>query len=349
MGGQIAVQLRQITSVAEQQSGGSTFKGYVIRRLALSLVTILVASFLVFMLQRLTPGTIVDAMVGQYMGMNPDEIDIGAARAEIERALGLERPLFEQYASWLGGIVLRGDLGASLWRRTPVLEEIAARWPVTVELGLLGFIVSQIIALPIGIYSAVRQDSLGDYAARSFAIFWVAVPGFWVGTMVIVYTSIWWGYAPPFRYVRFVEDPIANLKILLIPALVLGMGMAGGTMRIARTMMLEVLRQDYIRTSWAKGLRERVILIRHALKNAMIPVVTSIGPQLLLMVGGSVIVEQIFNLPGMGRLTLQAIQTRDYTVVSGVLMIFSVAIVMVNLLIDLSYGYLDPRIRHERK
>ena len=335
--------------MAEQQSGGSTFKGYVIRRLALSLVTILVASFLVFMLQRLTPGTIVDAMVGQYMGMNPDEIDIVAARAEIEQALGLERPLFEQYASWLSGIVLRGDLGASLWRRTPVLEEIAARWPVTVELGLLGFIFSQIIALPIGIYSAVRQDTLGDYAGRSFAIFWVAVPGFWIATMVIVYPSIWWGYAPPFRYVGFFEDPVENLKILLIPALVLGMGMAGGTMRIARTMMLEVLRQDYIRTSWAKGLRERVILVRHALKNAMIPVVTSIGPQLLLMVGGSVIVEQIFNLPGMGRLTLQAIQARDYTVVSGVLLIFSVAIVLINLLIDLSYGYLDPRIRHERK
>ena len=209
-----------------------------------------------------------------------------------------------------------------------MLEEIAARWPVTVELGLLGFIFSQIIALPIGIYSAVRQDSLGDYASRSFAIFWIAVPGFWVGTMMIVYPSIWWGYAPPFRYVRFLEDPIANLKILLIPAVVLGLGMAGGTMRIARTMMLEVLRQDYIRTAWAKGLRERVILVRHALKNAMIPVVTSIGPQRLLMVGGSVIVEQIFNLPGMGRLTLQAIQARDYTVVSGVLLIFSVAIVL---------------------
>ena len=332
----------------ERRSGAGTFRGYVIRRLALSVVTVAVASFLVFTLMRLTPGTVVDAMVAQYRGMNPEQIDIDRARADIERSLGLDRPFLTQYGRWIAGIVLRGDLGESLWRRTPVLREIAARWPVTAQLGLLAFIISQLIALPIGIYSAVRQDTLGDYLGRSFAILAIAVPGFWVGTLVIVYPSIWWGYAPPFTYVGFFEDPIGNLRILFIPAVVLGMGMAGGTMRIARTMMLEVLRQDYIRTSWAKGLKERVIVVRHALKNALIPVVTSAGPQLLLMVGGSVIVEQIFNLPGMGRLTLQAIETRDYTVVSGVLLIFAAAIVLVNLLIDLSYGFLDPRVRNER-
>ncbi len=332
----------------ERRSGAGTFRGYVMRRLALSVVTIAVASFLVFTLMRLTPGTVVDAMIAQYRGMNPEQIDVGRARADIERSLGLDRPFLAQYGSWIAGIILRGDLGESLWRRTPVLREIAARWPVTAQLGLLAFIISQIIALPIGIYSAVRQDTFGDFIGRSFAILAIAVPGFWVGTLVIVYPSIWWGYAPPFRYVGFFEDPIGNLRILLIPAVVLGMGMAGGAMRIARTMMLEVLRQDYIRTSWAKGLKERVIVVRHALKNALIPVVTSIGPQLLLMVGGSVIIEQIFNLPGMGRLTLQAIETRDYTVVSGVLLIFAAAIVLVNLLIDLSYGFLDPRVRDER-
>ena len=332
----------------ERRSGAGTFRGYVMRRLALSVVTIAVASFLVFTLMRLTPGTVVDAMIAQYRGMNPEQIDVDRARADIERSLGLDRPFLAQYGSWIAGIVLRGDLGESLWRRTPVLREIAARWPVTAQLGLLAFIISQIIALPIGIYSAVRQDTFGDFIGRSFAILAIAVPGFWVGTLVIVYPSIWWGYAPPFRYVGFFEDPIGNLQILLVPAVVLGMGMAGGAMRIARTMMLEVLRQDYIRTSWAKGLKERVIVVRHALKNALIPVVTSIGPQLLLMVGGSVIIEQIFNLPGMGRLTLQAIETRDYTVVSGVLLIFAAAIVLVNLLIDLSYGFLDPRVRDER-
>lgn len=332
----------------ERRSGAGTFRGYVIRRLALSVVTVVVASFLVFTLMRLTPGTVVDAMIAQYRGMNPEQIDVDRARADIERSLGLDRPFLTQYGRWIAGIVLRGDLGESLWRRTPVLREIAARWPVTAQLGLLAFIISQLIALPIGIYSAVRQDTLGDYLGRSFAILAIAVPGFWVGTLVIVYPSIWWGYAPPFTYVGFFEDPIGNLQILFIPSVVLGIGMAGGTMRIARTMMLEVLRQDYIRTSWAKGLKERVIVVRHALKNALIPVVTSAGPQLLLMVGGSVIVEQIFNLPGMGRLTLQAIETRDYTVVSGVLLIFAAAIVLVNLLIDLSYGFLDPRVRNER-
>ena len=332
----------------ERRSGAGTFRGYVIRRLALSVVTVVVASFLVFTLMRLTPGTVVDAMIAQYRGMNPEQIDVDRARADIERSLGLDRPFLTQYGRWIAGIVLRGDLGESLWRRTPVLREIAARWPVTAQLGLLAFIISQLIALPIGIYSAVRQDTLGDYLGRSFAILAIAVPGFWVGTLVIVYPSIWWGYAPPFTYVGFFEDPIGNLQILFIPSVVLGMGMAGGTMRIARTMMLEVLRQDYIRTSWAKGLKERVIVVRHALKNALIPVVTSAGPQLLLMVGGSVIVEQIFNLPGMGRLTLQAIETRDYTVVSGVLLIFAAAIVLVNLLIDLSYGFLDPRVRNDR-
>ena len=332
----------------ERRSGAGTFRGYVIRRLALSVVTVVVASFLVFTLMRLTPGTVVDAMIAQYRGMNPEQIDVDRARADIERSLGLDRPFLTQYGRWIAGIVLRGDLGESLWRRTPVLREIAARWPVTAQLGLLAFIISQLIALPIGIYSAVRQDTLGDYLGRSFAILAIAVPGFWIGTLVIVYPSIWWGYAPPFTYVGFFEDPIGNLQILFIPSVVLGMGMAGGTMRIARTMMLEVLRQDYIRTSWAKGLKERVIVVRHALKNALIPVVTSAGPQLLLMVGGSVIVEQIFNLPGMGRLTLQAIETRDYTVVSGVLLIFAAAIVLVNLLIDLSYGFLDPRVRNER-
>ena len=332
----------------ERRSGAGTFRGYVIRRLALSVVTVVVASFLVFTLMRLTPGTVVDAMIAQYRGMNPEQIDVDRARADIERSLGLDRPFLTQYGHWIAGIVLRGDLGESLWRRTPVLREIAARWPVTAQLGLLAFIISQLIALPIGIYSAVRQDTFGDYLGRSFAILAIAVPGFWIGTLVIVYPSIWWGYAPPFTYVGFFEDPIGNLQILFIPSVVLGMGMAGGTMRIARTMMLEVLRQDYIRTSWAKGLKERVIVVRHALKNALIPVVTSAGPQLLLMVGGSVIVEQIFNLPGMGRLTLQAIETRDYTVVSGVLLIFAAAIVLVNLLIDLSYGFLDPRVRNER-
>ena len=221
------------------------------------------------------------------------------------------------------------------------------RWPVTLQLGFMSLIISIIIALPIGIYSAVRQDTFIDNICRSFAILCVVVPSFWLGTIVIVFPSIWWGYSPPLIYTTFTEDPLNNLKMFLLPSLVLGMSLAGGTMRLTRTMMLEVLKQEYVRTAYSKGLKEKTVIMRHAFRNSLIPVVTSIGPELFLMIGGSVIIEQIFSLPGIGRLTIQAIQTRDYPVISGVLLIFSIALIFINLLIDLSYAYLDPRIRYK--
>ncbi|MBA7703346.1 Dipeptide transport system permease protein DppB [subsurface metagenome] len=233
-----------------------------------------------------------------------------------------------------------------MWKGTPVTEEIATRWPVTLELGFLALIIAQLIALPIGIFSALRQDTWGDYIGRSFAIFCIAIPGFWLATMIIVFPSIWWGYSPPIIPISFTEDPIGNLKMFIIPAIVLGMVMSGGTMRMTRTMMLEVLRQDYIRTAWAKGLRERVVVIRHALKNALIPVVTIIGVQVPVLIGGTVIIEEIFCLSGMGRLFINAITGRDYTMLSGVMLLFGVGIVFINLMVDLTYGFLDPRIRY---
>ncbi|MBA7586934.1 Dipeptide transport system permease protein DppB [subsurface metagenome] len=193
----------------------------------------------------------------------------------------------------------------------------------------------------------MRQDTWGDYIARSFAIMCIAVPGFWLATIIIVFPSIWWGYSPPLTLIRFTEDPIGNLGMFIIPAIVLGMVMSGGTMRITRTMMLEVLRQDYIRTAWSKGLRERVVILRHALKNALIPVVTVIGYQVPIMFGGAVIIEQIFNLPGVGRLLLDATLSRDYTIVSGVMLVLGGVIVLVNLTVDLTYGYLDPRVHYK--
>jgi peptide/nickel transport system permease protein len=228
-----------------------------------------------------------------------------------------------------------------------VINEIKQRWPVTFELGILALLVTQIIALPIGIYSAIRQDSWGDYFARSFAIVCIAVPSFWLGTLVIVYPSRWWGYTPPVMYIPFNINPIGNLKMFIIPAIVLGMSGAGTNMRLMRTMMLEVLRQDYIRTAWSKGLREGIIVIRHALKNALIPVVTMIGYQLPVLVGGAVIIENIFNLPGMGRLLTDATSERDYPIVTAVVLIISLVLVFINLLTDLSYGFLDPRIHYK--
>jgi peptide/nickel transport system permease protein len=193
----------------------------------------------------------------------------------------------------------------------------------------------------------LRQDTWGDYLGRSFAIFCIAVPSFWIGTLVIVYPSIWWGYMPSLKLITFTANPIGNLQMFIIPAVILGMSMAGGTMRMARTMMLEVMRQDYIRTAWAKGLKERVVVIRHGLKNALIPIVTLVGYQMPLLIGGTVIIESIFNLPGMGRLTIDAVTTRDYTVVSVTLLFFSIALVFINLITDVIYGYLDPRIHYK--
>jgi len=305
-------------------------------------------------MMRLVPGDIVDTMM--FMGSEGGYPDVEVARQAIEHRLGLDVSIPVQYGRWMGVIpqedgsfrgVLQGNLGNSLWKGTPVKEEILNCWLVTLELGLLGLIIAQLIALPIGIYSALRQDTWGDYLGRSFAILCIAVPGFWLGTMVIVLPAVWWDYMPSITLIRFTEDPIGNLKMFVMPAIVLGMALSGLTMRMTRTMMLEVLRQDYIRTAWAKGLRERTMVMRHALKNALIPIITVVGLQMPILVGGTVIVEQIFCLPGMGRLILSSIQSRDYTIVSGTVLVFSVALAFINLIVDLAYGYLDPRIQYK--
>jgi len=206
--------------------------------------------------------------------------------------------------------------------------------------------VALIIAFPIGIYSAIRQDTWGDYIGRTFAILCIAVPGFWLGTLIIVFPSIWWGWSPSISLIRFPEDPMGNLVQFIVPAIVLGMALSGVTMRMTRTMMLEVLRQDYIRTAWSKGLKERVVVIRHALKNALIPVVTLVGLQLPILVGGTVIIEQIFSLPGMGRLIVEATFDRDYPMITGVMLFFAIAVMLINLFVDLTYAYFDPRVHY---
>ena len=243
-------------------------------------------------------------------------------------------------------MLLRGSLGKSLLHEWEIGERILGRLPVTIELGLLAILIGLVIALPVGIYSAIRQDRLGDYVGRSVAIIGLATPNFWLGIMVMVYPAIWWGWTPPLKMVPFFKDPIANLSGLFIPSLILGTAGAAAVMRMTRTMMLEVLRQDYIRTAWSKGLEEKVIVLRHSIKNALIPVVTLIGLQLPILVGGSVIMENIFNLPGLGRLLLIALSDRDYTVVSGVNLVFGTVVLLNNLFIDLVYAYLDPRIRY---
>ena len=318
-------------------------RAYITRRLLLIIPTIFLASLIVFFIIRLIPGSVIDLMLAQH--------DVSASleqdKAMIEKALGLDVPIHIQYGRWMGNIILHGDLGKSLWSNTPVVDDIIAKVPVTFELGLIALIIALLIAFPIGIYSAIRQDTFGDYVGRSFAILCVAVPGFWLGTMVIIYGAIWFGWSPPIQLIPFVKSPVENLKQFVIPAIVLGMALSGVTMRMTRTMMLEVLRQDYIRTAWSKGLRERVVVIRHALKNALIPVVTLIGLQLPILVGGTVIIEQIFALPGMGRLIVNATFERDYPIITGTMIFFATVVLLINLFVDLTYAWLDPRVHYK--
>ncbi len=317
---------------------------YLARRLLYMIPTLLVVSVIIFSLVRMVPGDIIDQMVSE-MAAQPGaggNID----RAAIERRLGLDVPVYIQYGRWLGG-ALQGDLGESFKGFGTVGEKIASRLPVTFELGILSILIGLLIALPMGIYSAVRQNSIGDYVGRTTAIAFMSVPNFWVGTMVMIYPAVLFRWSPPMEVIPFTVDPIGNLGMFIIPSLILGMALAGSTMRITRTMMLEVLRQDYVRTAWSKGLKEKVVVFRHATKNALIPVVTWVGFQIPLLVGGAVVTETIFGLPGTGRLLVDALGDRDYPVVLGITLIVAVFVVLVNLLVDLTYAWLDPRVRHE--
>jgi peptide/nickel transport system permease protein len=316
-------------------------KAYVIRRLLLLIPTLLVLTILVFLSVRFIPGNVIDVMVSDllYAGVSVD-------RDAVERMLGLDQPVYVQYGRWMGGILLRGTLGNSLLGDWSVEAAIGDRLPLTIELGVLSVVMGLLIAVPVGIYSAMRRNTAADYVGRSFAVIGLATPNFWLALMVIIFPAIWWGWSPPMEYVPLVEDPLGNLGILIIPSLILGTALSAATMRMTRTMTLEVLRQDYIRTAWSKGLRERVVVVRHAVKNALIPVVTLVGLQLPIVVGGAVIMENIFNLPGLGRLMLIALTERDYPVVSGINLFFGTAVLTFNLLIDIIYSYLDPRIRY---
>jgi peptide/nickel transport system permease protein len=336
-------------------------RAYLIRRLLLIIPTLFILSILVFLSVRFIPGDAIDVMVGmlvseEYLG-GAWEID----REALERMLGLDVPVYVQYGRWIGVLptpdwvtgesryngLLHGTLGESLLGDWTVEEKIIGRLPVTIELGVLAIVIGLVIALPVGIYSAIRQDTAADYLGRTIAIIGLATPNFWLALMVLLYPVLWWGWAPPLEWVPFTEDPLENLEMFLIPSLILGTAMAAATMRMTRTMMLEVLRQDYIRTAWSKGLKERVVIMRHAVKNALIPVVTLIGLQLPILVGGAVIMENIFNLPGLGRLMVDALESRDYPVVSAINLIFATAVLVINLIIDLFYAFLDPRVRYE--
>jgi peptide/nickel transport system permease protein len=313
-------------------------KRYVIRRLALAVPTLVLVSVIVFSIMRLMPGDVVIRMVEGHAYAPTIEA--------LRRDLGLDRPAWVQYADWIGGIVLRGDFGTSFWTRQPIWDEFLQRFPVTLELAALTILASVVLGVLVGIVSAIRQDSAADYVGRVLAILALSVPYFGLAVLVVVLPSIYFKWTPIWTYVPFTTAPLENLKIMLVPALVFGVTRAGPIMRITRSALLDILRQDYIRTAWSKGLPERAIVLRHALKNALIPVVSLIGLQTPLYIGGSVIIEAIFRLPGVGLFFFEALTRLDYPVVQSVNLIIATMVVGLNLAIDLSYAFLDPRIRY---
>src|SRR5262245_19782336 len=305
---------------------------YVLRRVALALPTLFLVSVIVFSMMRLMPGDVVTRMVeGHAYAPTMDAL---------RKELGLDRPVHVQYVEWIGGIVLRGDFGNSYWTRQPIWDEFVRRFPVTVELAVLTILVSVVMGVLVGIVSAVRQDTAADYVGRVLAIFALSVPYFGLAVLVVVVPSIYFRWTPVWTYVPITVNPLENLKIVIVPALVFGVTRAGPIMRIMRSSLLDVLRQDYIRTAWSKGLGERTIVLRHALKNAMIPVITLVGLQTPLYIGGSVIVESIFRLPGVGLFFFEALTKLDYPVVQSVNLIIAALVVGLNLLIDLTYAFL---------
>jgi peptide/nickel transport system permease protein len=311
---------------------------YILRRLIATVPVLILVTFGAFALIRVIPGDLATLKLGQEA--TPAEVE------EYREELGLTDPIPVQYVKWVGA-TLAGDFGESQWEFRPVSDVVKDKFPVTMELALLATAISTVIAIPFGIVSAIRQDGWLDQSLRFIAILFLAIPSFWLGILVITLPSIWIGWKPPLTgYANLWDNPVENLQRMIWPALVIGASSAALVMRLMRSSLLEVLRQDYIRTAWAKGLQERSVIYRHALKGAMIPVITIVGLQLSVLLGGAVIAEQIFALPGMGRSMLGAISKRDYPLVQSYVLIFSVIYLVMNLVVDLLYGYLDPRIRY---
>lgn len=311
---------------------------YILRRLLAIIPVLLGISVIVFALVHLVPGDVVSVLLGPTA--TPE------ARDALRKIFGLDKPLVVQYFVWLGD-VLRGDFGDSLRTGQPVLSSILDRFSVTLELTGLAMVVALLIGIPAGIIGAIKQYSKLDYAVTAFALAGLSIPSFLLATLMILVFAIDWRWLPPSGYVPFRDDPVQNIKLMIMPSLALGLGAASYITRITRSSVLETMRQDHIRTAYAKGLRHSTVVFRHALKNALIPIVTVIGIQLGYLLGGAVIIEAIFGVPGIGRLALDGINMRDYPVVQGTVLFITSVFVFINLAVDVLYAYLDPRIHYD--
>jgi peptide/nickel transport system permease protein len=313
---------------------------YVIRRLLLAIPVLLLSSLIVFSLMRVMPGDALIALMGESGNVGAKEL------AKLRQDLGLDLPYHQQYLTWLWQMVSFNP-GYSIFTNEPIPVALKKAIPVTLELAALALVLGLVIAIPIGVLSATRQDKPEDYVGRVVAVSGLSLPDFWLGTLVITFAAIWFHWIPPIGYASLWEDPWRNLQQFLLPAAVLGFRLSAATMRMTRSTVLEVLREDYVRTAWAKGLAGRIVVYKHALKNALIPVVTIVGGQLGTLLAGTFVVESIFALPGMGRLTVEAIMYRDYPIVQTNVMLVAGTLVTLNLLVDLTYAWLDPRIRYQ--
>lgn len=320
---------------------------YIAERVLLAIPTLILVTIITFAgLRTLLPGGVVDVILGEY-GNDPE------ARARIERELGLDASVPKQYAEWIGLAwfwggprgILEGNLGHSLHSGEPVMKELKRRVPVSFELGLWAQITAVLISVPLGVWSALRQDQWPDYGLRSLAILLNSVPGFWLAVLIITFGSIWFQWAPPINFRYLFEDPVAHFKIMWLPAVLIAVTPGGGLIRLVRTQMLEVLRQDYIRTAQAKGLSQGRVLYGHALRNALIPIITVIGVGLPNIIAGTVVFEQIFLIPGMGRYLVDAVTNYDYPVIQGLNLVFAALLLLAVILVDVSYAFVDPRIR----
>jgi peptide/nickel transport system permease protein len=317
---------------------------YVIRRLLMMLPVIFLVTMLLFALRQATPGDPATVAIGQESLLTKEEYQ--QTLRQLRARYDLDKPLPVQYLLWVGR-AFTGDFGRSYRSNQPVSEAIRERLPVTLELGLISLLLSWVIAIPAGVIAAKNRNKAQDVAANFVGLLGLSVPNIWLAFVLILFFSVKLGWLPPSGYVPFEKDPIANLKSLVLPAVTLGTSAAAGLMRLTRSSLLEVIGQDYMRTAQAKGLRGRAILWRHGMRNALIPIVTVIGLELGGLLGGAFIMEQIFSLPGMGKLAVDAIYSRDYPIVQGVLLLATLTYLFANFLVDMVYGVLDPRIRYE--
>jgi len=312
---------------------------YLARRLALSVLVLFGVSILIFTMVRLLPGDVIDMIIGTEGSMSANQQRI------VREQYGLNDAWPVQYVRWMGGI-LQGNFGKSFRTQQDVLPLIAARLPTTIELSVLAILLSSVIAIPLGVISALSRNGWTDFVARLLGLIGLSVPNFWLATILILAASFWFRWSPALIYVSPIQDPLANLQQMLLPTVSLAVFLTAIVMRMTRSTVLEVLGEDYVRTAYAKGLREKVVLIRHVLRNALIPVVTIIGLQAGALLGGVVVIEQLFGLPGLGWMLLNGIYQRDYPVVQGTVLFFALVFALTNLLVDLTYAQLDPRIKY---